>query len=83
LAGRAAGPAAITNSRCTTAASTANCYAALRHRPPALHCPDIVGRLSLLFGQLGQAVAQARSTPSGETGAAHPAVVLAIFPGRR
>jgi AraC family L-rhamnose operon transcriptional activator RhaR len=52
--------------------------AALRHRPPALHGPDIVGRLSLLFGQLGQAVAQARTTPPGETGAAHPAVVQAI-----
>jgi hypothetical protein len=32
--------------------------AALRHHPPALHRPDIVGRLSLLFGQLGLAVAQ-------------------------
>ena len=26
--------------------------ASLRHRPPALHRPDIVGRLALLFGQL-------------------------------
>jgi AraC family L-rhamnose operon transcriptional activator RhaR len=52
--------------------------ATLRHRPLALHRPDIVGRLSLLFGQLGQAVAQARSTTPGETGAAHPAVVRAI-----
>jgi AraC family L-rhamnose operon transcriptional activator RhaR len=52
--------------------------AALRHRPPALHRPDVIGRLSLLFGQLGQAVAQARGTPSGKTGAAHPAVTQAI-----
>ena len=47
--------------------------AALRHRPPALHRPDIVGRLSLLFGQLGQAVAQARGELPGEPGTAHPA----------
>jgi AraC-like DNA-binding protein len=52
--------------------------AALRHRPPALHCPDIVGRLSLLFGQLGQAVALTRDAPSDKPGPAHPAVVRAI-----
>jgi len=52
--------------------------AALRHRPPALHRPDIVGHLSLLFGQLGQAVMQARGEPPGEPGAAHPAVVQAM-----
>ena len=52
--------------------------AALRHRPLALHRPDIVGRLSLLFGQLGQAVAQVRGTLPGEAGVAHPAVVRAI-----
>lgn len=50
----------------------------LRHRPPALHRPDIVGRLSLLFGQLGQAVAQDRGALSGEPGTAHPAVVRAM-----
>ena len=52
--------------------------AALRHRPLALHRPDIVGRLSLLFGQLGQAVAQARGGLPGEPGAAHPAIVQAM-----
>jgi AraC family L-rhamnose operon transcriptional activator RhaR len=52
--------------------------AALRHHPPALHRPDIVGRLSLLFGQLGLAVAQARGELSGEPGPAHPAVVQAM-----
>jgi AraC family L-rhamnose operon transcriptional activator RhaR len=52
--------------------------AALRHRSLALHRPDIVGRLSLLFGQLGQVLAQARSTTLGESQAAHPAVVRAI-----
>lgn len=52
--------------------------AALRHHPPALHRPDIVGRLSLLFGQLGQAVAQARGELPGEPGSAHPAIVQAM-----
>ena len=52
--------------------------AALRHRPPALHRPDIVGRLSLLFGQLGQAAARARGEPPGSPGSAHPAVVQAM-----
>jgi len=52
--------------------------AALRHHPPALHRPDIVGRLSLLFGQLGQAVAQARGELPGEPGPAHPAIVQAM-----
>jgi len=51
--------------------------AALRHRPLALHLPDIVGRLSLLFGQLGQAVTHARGV-SGAPGSAHPAVVQAM-----
>jgi AraC family transcriptional regulator, L-rhamnose operon transcriptional activator RhaR len=51
--------------------------AALRHRPLALHRADIVGRLSLLFGQLGQAVTQARGV-SGAPGSAHPAVVQAM-----
>ncbi len=52
--------------------------AALRHRPPALHRPDIVGRLSLLFGQLGQAVAQTRSELPIEPKTNHPAVVQAM-----
>jgi len=50
----------------------------LRHRPPALHRPDIVGRLSLLFGQLGQAVAQDRGERHEDPGMAHPAVVRAM-----
>ena len=52
--------------------------AALRHRPLALHRPDIVGRLSLLFGQLVQAVAQAGGVPPGEPGTVHPAVMQAM-----
>jgi AraC-like DNA-binding protein len=52
--------------------------AALRHQPLALHRPDIVGRLSLLFGQLGQAMAQARGGLPAETAVAHPAVVQAM-----
>jgi len=52
--------------------------AALRHRPLPLQRADIVGRLSLLFGQLGQAVAQAVGALSGEPGPAHPAVVQAM-----
>jgi AraC family L-rhamnose operon transcriptional activator RhaR len=52
--------------------------AGLRHRAPALHRPDIVGRLSLLFGQLGQAVAQARGERHEEPGTAHPAVMQAM-----
>jgi AraC family L-rhamnose operon transcriptional activator RhaR len=52
--------------------------AALRHRSLALHRPDIVGRLSLLFGQLGQAVARAGGVPAGALGSAHPAIVQAM-----
>ena len=52
--------------------------AALRHQPLGLHRPDIVGRLSLLFGQLGQAMAAARGGLPGETAVAHPAVVQAM-----
>ncbi|MGH3418755.1 MAG: helix-turn-helix transcriptional regulator [Streptosporangiaceae bacterium] len=52
--------------------------ASLRHRPPALHRPDIVGRLALMFGQLGQAVAQTRGEQHEEPGTAHPAVVQAM-----
>jgi len=52
--------------------------AALRHRPPALHRPDIVGRLVLLFGELGRAVAQASGARPGEPALAHPAVVQAM-----
>jgi AraC family L-rhamnose operon transcriptional activator RhaR len=52
--------------------------AALRHRPHALHRPDIIGRLSLIFGQLGQAVAQPSEALPRETAVANPAVVQAI-----
>ena len=52
--------------------------AALRHLPLALHRADIVGRLSLLFGQLGQAMVEAGRTLPELSGAAHPAVVRAM-----
>jgi AraC-like DNA-binding protein/mannose-6-phosphate isomerase-like protein (cupin superfamily) len=49
--------------------------AALRHSPQVRHRADIVGRLSLLFGQLGQAVSQSHSMLPDEAGPLHPAVV--------
>jgi AraC family transcriptional regulator, L-rhamnose operon transcriptional activator RhaR len=52
--------------------------AALRHQPVALHRADIVGRLSLLFGQLGQAAAQAGGTLPEAPGPAHPSIVRAM-----
>jgi AraC family L-rhamnose operon transcriptional activator RhaR len=52
--------------------------ATLRHRPVAVHRPDIVGRLSLLFGELGRAVTQTGGLLSGEAGPVHPAVVQAM-----
>jgi AraC family transcriptional regulator, L-rhamnose operon transcriptional activator RhaR len=52
--------------------------ATLRHGPLAVHRPDIVGRLSLLFGELGRAVTQTSGLLSGEAGPAHPAVVQAM-----
>jgi AraC family L-rhamnose operon transcriptional activator RhaR len=52
--------------------------AALRHRPLALHRANVVGRLSLLFGQLGQAVAQADGALPREPGPAHPAIAQAM-----
>lgn len=48
---------------------------ALRHRPAAQHRGDIVGRLSLLFSQLGRAVAQSHGPLLGEGAPPHPAVV--------
>jgi AraC family transcriptional regulator, L-rhamnose operon transcriptional activator RhaR len=42
--------------------------ATLRHRPLAGHRPDIVGRLPLLFGELGRAVTQTSGLLSGEAG---------------
>jgi AraC family L-rhamnose operon transcriptional activator RhaR len=52
--------------------------AALRGRPLALQRANIVGRLALLFGLLGQAVARAHGTLARESGLAHPAVARAM-----
>jgi AraC family L-rhamnose operon transcriptional activator RhaR len=52
--------------------------AALRHRRHEHHRGDIVGRLSLLFSQLGQAVAQTARTLPDAGGSAHPAVGRAM-----
>jgi AraC family L-rhamnose operon transcriptional activator RhaR len=52
--------------------------AALRYRPFAQHRGDVVGRLSLLFSQLGQAVGRTQGVLPGEPGPAHPAVVRAM-----
>jgi AraC family transcriptional regulator, L-rhamnose operon transcriptional activator RhaR len=46
----------------------------LRHRPLAEHRGDIVGRLSLLFGHLGRAVARSHAPLPGPVGPTHPAV---------
>jgi AraC family L-rhamnose operon transcriptional activator RhaR len=48
--------------------------AALRHHPPHRHHGDVIGRLSLLFSQLGQAISRTDHEPGEEPGAAHPAV---------
>jgi AraC family L-rhamnose operon transcriptional activator RhaR len=50
----------------------------LRHRPFAEHRGDIIGRLSLLFGQLGRAAARTRGPMVGATGPMHPAVGAAM-----
>jgi len=52
--------------------------AALPHRPRATHRAETVGRLSLLFGQLGQAIAQPGGALPREPAPAHPSVVRAI-----
>jgi AraC family L-rhamnose operon transcriptional activator RhaR len=52
--------------------------AALRHRPLAQHRGDIVGRLSLLFSQLGRVVARTHGALRAEPGPAHPAVGRAM-----
>ncbi len=52
--------------------------AALRHRPRAAHRAEIVGRLSLLFGQLGQAIALPGGALPWGLGPIHPAVVRAM-----
>jgi AraC family transcriptional regulator, L-rhamnose operon transcriptional activator RhaR len=48
--------------------------AALRHHPFERHRGDIVGRLALLFSQLGQAVARTDRVLLGEPGPARPAI---------
>jgi AraC family transcriptional regulator, L-rhamnose operon transcriptional activator RhaR len=52
--------------------------AALRHRPIGQHRGDVVGRLALLFSQLGQAVMRSHGAPAGQGAAAHPAVGRAM-----
>jgi AraC family transcriptional regulator, L-rhamnose operon transcriptional activator RhaR len=52
--------------------------AALRHQPAAAHRADIVGRLSLLFGQLGRAATEASGGLPGAAGSAHPCVAQAM-----
>jgi AraC family transcriptional regulator, L-rhamnose operon transcriptional activator RhaR len=52
--------------------------AALRHRPFAEHRADVIGRLSLVFSQLGHAVARADRMVPREPGSAHPAVGRAV-----
>jgi AraC family transcriptional regulator, L-rhamnose operon transcriptional activator RhaR len=52
--------------------------AVLRNRPQERHRGDIVGRLSLLFSQLGQAVADAGQVLPEQPGSAHPAVGRAM-----
>jgi AraC family transcriptional regulator, L-rhamnose operon transcriptional activator RhaR len=51
---------------------------ALRHQPVAEHRGDIVGRLALLFSNLGRAVAETHRPDTGQTGPAHPAVGQAM-----
>jgi AraC family L-rhamnose operon transcriptional activator RhaR len=52
--------------------------AALRNRPQERHRADIIGRLSLLFSQLGQVIARTARTLPGEPGSTHPAVGRAM-----
>ena len=52
--------------------------AALRHRPRALHRAEAVGRLTLLFGQLGRAVAQSSNALRLGPAPANPSVVRAM-----
>ncbi len=51
---------------------------ALRHSSLAEHRGDIIGRLSLLFGHLGRAVAQSHTPLPGPVGPTHPAVGQAM-----
>jgi len=52
--------------------------AALRRRPIEHHRGDVVGRLSLLFSQLGQAIARSNGVLPQVPGPAHPAVGRAM-----
>ena len=50
----------------------------IRHCPPAEYRADIVGRLSLLFGQVGRVVAQDHDLAPGTAGQVHPAIGQAM-----
>jgi len=50
----------------------------IRHCPPAEYRADIVGRLSLLFGQVGRIVAQDHDLVPGTAGQVHPAIGQAM-----
>jgi AraC family transcriptional regulator, L-rhamnose operon transcriptional activator RhaR len=50
----------------------------LRHSPVSHHRGDIVGRLSLLFSQLGRAIAQTHEPLPGLSGRIHPAIGQAM-----
>jgi AraC family transcriptional regulator, L-rhamnose operon transcriptional activator RhaR len=52
--------------------------AMLRNRPQERHRAEIIGRLSLLFSQLGQVVARTARTLPGDPGSTHPAVGRAM-----
>jgi AraC family transcriptional regulator, L-rhamnose operon transcriptional activator RhaR len=52
--------------------------AALRGDPPHRHRGDIIGRLSLLFSQLSQAVERTGQVPDEQPAATHPAVGRAM-----
>jgi AraC family L-rhamnose operon transcriptional activator RhaR len=52
--------------------------AMLRGRPAHHHRGDVIGRLSLLFSQLGQAITRTDQAPGTEQGAAHPAAGRAM-----
>jgi AraC-like DNA-binding protein/mannose-6-phosphate isomerase-like protein (cupin superfamily) len=55
-----------------------NALAALRNCPQERHRGDIIGRLSLLFSQLGQVAAAAARNLPGDPGSTHPAVGRAM-----
>jgi AraC family transcriptional regulator, L-rhamnose operon transcriptional activator RhaR len=52
--------------------------AKMRYRPLAQHRGDVVGRLALLFSQLGRAAAETHGALLREPGPVHPAVVRAM-----